>query len=32
MNVTMKINKVVAGNAWVKENVKKLEDENYFRK
>lgn len=27
MNVSLKINKVVAGNPWVKENIKKLDDE-----
>ena len=32
MNVSLKINKVVAGNPWVKENIKKLEDVNYYKK
>lgn len=32
MNVSLKINKVVAGNPWVKENIKKLEDLNYYKK
>ena len=32
MNVSLKINKVVAGNPWVKENIKKLENLNYYKK
>lgn len=32
MNVSLKINKTVAGNSWVKENVKTLEELNYYRK
>lgn len=32
MNISLKINKVVAGNPWVKENMKKLENLNYYRK
>ena len=32
MNVSLKINKVVAGNPWVKEKIKKLEDLNYYKK
>ena len=32
MNVSLKINKVVAGNPWVKGNIKKLEDLNYYKK
>lgn len=32
MNISLKINKVVAGNPWVKENIKKLEDLNYYKK
>lgn len=30
MNVSLKINKVVAGNPWVKENVNNLEALNYY--
>lgn len=32
MNISLKINKVVAGNPWVKENMKKLENLNYYKK
>ena len=32
MNISLKINKVVAGNPWVKENIKKLENLNYYKK
>lgn len=32
MNISLKINKVVAGNLWVKENIKKLENLNYYKK
>ena len=32
MNISLKIKKVVAGNAWVKENIKKLENLNYYKK
>lgn len=32
MNVSLKINKVVAGNSWVKENIKELEQLNYYKK
>ena len=32
MNVSLKINKVVAGNPWVKENIKRLEAVNYYKK
>lgn len=31
MNVSMKLNKVVAGNSWVKENAIKLAECNYYR-
>lgn len=31
MKVALKINKTVAGNPWVKDNMKKLESANYFR-
>lgn len=31
MKVALKINKTVAGNPWVKENIKNLESVNYFR-
>ena len=32
MSVSLKINKMVAGNSWVKENIKKLENVNYYKK
>lgn len=32
MDVTMKLNKVVAGNSWVKENAIKLASCNYYQK
>ena len=32
MNVSLKINKAIAGNPWVKENIKRLEDVNYYKK
>ena len=32
MKVSLKINKVVAGNSWVKENIKNLEELNYYKK
>ena len=32
MNISLKINKVVAGNPWVTENIKKLENLNYYKK
>lgn len=32
MSVSLKINKTVAGNSWVKENVKTLEELNYYKK
>lgn len=32
MNVSLKINKVVAGNPWVKENVNNLEALNYYKR
>ena len=32
MNVSLKINNVDTGNPWVKENIKKLEDVNYYKK
>lgn len=31
MNVSLKINKIVAGNPWVKENIKTLEELNYYK-
>ena len=30
--VSLKINKMVAGNPWVKENIKELEELNYYKK
>lgn len=32
MKVVLKINKTVAGNSWVKENMRNLQSANYFRK
>ena len=32
MKVSLKINKMVAGNLWVKENIKELEKLNYYKK
>ena len=32
MKVSLKINKMVAGNPWVKENIKELEKPNYYKK
>lgn len=32
MNVSLKINKIVAGNQWVKENIKNLEELNYYER
>ena len=32
MNVSLKINKIVAGNPWVKENIKNLEELNYYER
>lgn len=32
MKVSLKINKTVAGNPWVKENIKNLEQLNYYKK
>ncbi len=32
MKVSLKINRVVAGNSWVKENIKNLEELNYYKK
>lgn len=32
MSVSLKINKTVAGNSWVKDNVKTLEELNYYKK
>lgn len=32
MSISLKINKAVAGNPWVKENIKALEEVNYYRK
>lgn len=32
MKVSLKINKVVAGNLWIKENIKKLEEVKYYQK
>ena len=32
MKVSLKINKMVAGNPWVKENIKELEKLNYYKK
>ncbi len=32
MNVSLKINRVVAGNPWVKENVNNLEALNYYKR
>ena len=31
MKVSLKINKMVAGNSWVKENIKELEKLNYYK-
>ena len=32
MKASLKINKMVAGNLWVKENIKELEKLNYYKK
>lgn len=32
MNIVMKINKIVANNPWVKENINYLKENNYFYK
>ena len=32
MKVALKINKVVAGNPWVKENIRELEKLNYYKR
>lgn len=32
INVSLKINKIVAGNPWVKENIKNLEELNYYER
>ena len=32
MKVSLKINKMVAGNPWIKENIKELEKLNYYKK
>lgn len=32
MNVSLKINKTVVGNSWVKENVKNLEELDYYKR
>ena len=32
VNIVMKINKIVANNPWVKENINYLKEKNYFYK
>ena len=31
MKLALKINKMVVGNSWVKENIKELEEPNYYK-